>query len=96
MNGDRVKKDEKLEWGEPPPDKRGGPRVFWQDVWRELRERPGQWAKLPGTYNTATQNQIQRGLYAGTVRGEFECTARRAEGDARRYELWVRYVGNQP
>lgn len=84
----------RLEWSEPPPDKRGGPQAAWQEVWRELRQRPGEWAKLPGAYTAAVQNQIKRGQYAGTVAGEFECTARRAEAHGtRRYYLWVRYVG---
>jgi hypothetical protein len=90
-----------LEWGEPPPDARGGAQLFWQEVWKMLRARPGEWAKLPGVFSTATQHQIKNGSYAGTVAGEFECTARKAPGagsgsKGRKYHLWVRYVGHLP
>lgn len=94
---EEVNEKAELEWSEPPPDKRGAPALFWQEVWRQLRERPGEWAKLPGTYPSSVPTNIKNGAYAGTVKGEFGCTTRGAEKlpgkKSRRCHIWVRYEG---
>lgn len=82
-----------------PPRSRGGGRhglVNWPEFFDALRARPGEWAKFPTHVGPGTAAQIQAGQKKGISRGEFEATVRVGDDlPARRYHMWVRYVGGE-
>ena len=84
-----------LTYETPPKDRRGAKGGKWADLLAPLRERPGDWARIPGEHVNAVVTQIKRGTYKGISAGEFDATSRRVEGsEPARFRIWVRYVGH--
>lgn len=73
----------------PPRDPRGR-KSRWTDLAAELRARPGEWARLPGTWSSGQASAINQGKLKDFPAGEFEATGRRTEGG---YAVWVRFTG---
>lgn len=76
-----------VEFGELPPDNNRKYRK-WKDILGELRENPGQWAKVATvkTKNNASTMvaRIKNGKHGMAKPGEFEA-------DSRGADVWARY-----
>lgn len=84
---------QKLKW-EAPPFEAVNPRQansFYGKLSRRLKEKPGEWVKLPEDRITTeasakqTMHGIREGKMSGMPKGEFEVVRSGAE-------LWVRYA----
>lgn len=77
-----------IEWVEPPlPGGNGSHFYFTEEVRRQLRQRPGVWARV-ATGRTASNSALSR------RHPEFEFTTRsKVKGDERTFDVYARYVG---
>ena len=88
-----------IAWEDPPPRRRSAGRRDWSTVARELRSRPGEWARIfeagEGDVESERAKSITQGvrtanLTAFAPRGAFE-SAYRSESD--RSAVYARFVG---
>lgn len=84
-----------LVWEDPPAH---SGRMDWRAVAAELRDRPGEWARvrdgLNATYASVTATRIKKGVFKPfKPAGAFEAESRK-HGDAS--AVWARYVGPAP
>lgn len=78
-----------VEWVDDVPDRKRMGK--WAKICAELRTKPGHWAKVHSSSNTAFATMLKRGDLGDAQPGEFEATCRRtADG---RYDIYARYVG---
>lgn len=86
--------DPEFEWREPGERRR---RTDWRKIADRLRENPGRWALMKGTFSHSVPGFIQAGrLKPFQPPGSFEATMRGAtdtEEGRRRGQLYVRYIG---
>ena len=76
-----------VEWSEPPAARRKGK---WAQVFKELEDRPGDWAKL--SENTTRNAYSLAGRLRKIGGGDFEFTSRSfGDGNA---GVWGRYIGH--
>lgn len=87
-----------IEWTEPPADRRGGsrPSTEWDRIAAELRNHPGEWAKVQTAANPGAAYAIKNGgLKSFEPAGTFEAVSRSA-GKLRGktvVDTYARYVG---
>lgn len=75
-----------ITWEEPPPPANGK----WgktQHFVEALKQRPGQWARYPGSYKQGASVTVNRTRFPGT-----EWTARKQPDGS--YHIWGRWVGD--
>lgn len=86
---------ESVTWEAPPDDTRGGkPSTNWDPVAAELREHPGEWAKIADDAVGALVTKINHGRSPSwEPAGHYEATARPNGQPNRRVAVWARYVG---
>jgi hypothetical protein len=87
--------EEALEWMEPTSEE-GRRRTNWQKVANQLRQYPGRWARMPGTFSHSVPGFIQAGRMAAfRPAGTFEATMRGSskDGERGRGRLYLRYIG---
>lgn len=78
-----------IQWAEPP--ERGG-RCDHAEFAKALRDNPGAWAVMPGSYSRQQATAINRGRLKNYPIGEFDAVAR--SRGAGMYDIYVRYVGD--
>lgn len=76
----------KIIWEEPPPVTTHATGKTQQFV-EALKQRPGEWARYPGTYAQPSLGTVNKKRFPGT-----EWTSRKQED--KRYALWARWVGD--
>lgn len=86
---------DEIVWEEPPQAKSGRAEAGkYVSLLAPLRDRPGQWAKLPGFYGLGITTRINKGLVSGIVAGDYQATARPVSGSKpTQYAVWVRFIG---
>lgn len=83
-------------WEEPEPADYGTPQLPHYEIAAELRQHPGQWAKILTSVNLAYGTKINNGrLAAYRPAGSFEAVVRntRPEGGSSVGDVYARYVG---
>jgi hypothetical protein len=83
-----VKKE--VTWEDPPPTKK---RYDWDSIARQLRERPGEWAKIFDNDRSSLATAIRiRGIKALLPDKGFEVrTANNVRGNPRTCTMYLRY-----
>ena len=92
-------KEQEVQWVDEPPQV-VTIRAKWGETERmvaPLRERPGQWAKLPKQFASPARasefaHRLKRGAFAGVAAGDFETVARK-DGD--NPSVYARYIGGE-
>jgi hypothetical protein len=90
--------DWEVEFGDLPPSgdrSPNGRNGKHEQIARQLRERPQEWARVATTTSTSSANSMAhqiRGAYykAYQPKGSYEAVART---EARNHTVWARYVG---
>lgn len=82
-----------VEWVTAVPEKKRAGK--WVRICAELRvgakTRPGEWARIYTSGNTAFATMLKQGKLGDAVPGEFEALSRRnADG---KYDIYARFVG---
>ena len=78
-----------VEWGQPGEASHGGgggPKYV--DFANHLRQRPGEWAKLPGGPHHRTMTTYINSGKSASFQGPFEATSRTGG------VIWIRYTGD--
>lgn len=80
--------DDDIIWEAPPS--RARKHGIYVPFLNRLRERPGEWARLPNpTKHPSSANSIKSGKVAGADKDEFDASAHRREDG--QYDIYVRY-----
>lgn len=80
-----------VEWAEPP--KSHARKGKWEEIAAELREHPGDWARVVAGANSPYGTHIARGtLAAFRPAGAFEATTRRHPDHT--FDTYARFVGD--
>jgi superfamily II DNA or RNA helicase len=92
--------EDEIVFENPPASRQGrGSGIDWQPIADQLRQRPGEWARVKRAIAGSYTSQISHGLLVSFApAGTFEATWRKLEDATadRRYpigDLYVRYVG---
>ena len=96
----KVTANSRIRWEDPPPVTRksevaGGSK--WNVIIPRLKERPGEWGRLPGEWSMGFTAFLRRQtvvLEADPVEGCYEFTSRTVTNndDKRRVAIWGRWV----
>jgi NADH:ubiquinone oxidoreductase subunit len=90
-----------IEFGEVPSIRRSGRlgrplSTKHLHIAKQLRERPNEWSLILRNLAASTSTQVRTGqLAAYRPSGSFEAKVRR-NPEHSRYDVWARYVGEQP
>jgi hypothetical protein len=87
-----------IEFGELPPDGRrdNGNAGKHEQIAKQLRARPHEWARILRNVNPESCRAIKTGRSAAyRPVGAYEAVLRR-NPEHSKYDVWARYVGEQP
>ena len=87
-----------IQFGELPPSKGHASPGKYVPIADALRARPGEWALISSDGWSSSAHYIQKGVLLGfQPRGAFQAVLRnrRIEDGQPRFDVWVRYVGDQ-
>lgn len=97
FGGHPLSENIEIEW-EDPGKTRGRRRMDWKRVADQLREHPGRWARMPGTFSHSIPGFIKAGRMkpfqpAGTFEATMRGGKRDGDGEGVRGQLYVRFIG---
>lgn len=91
------KSDYKIEWGDPPPATRGGTSGQLYVALEQIKERPGEWAKVVASNSRSGASSILTGIKKQKRRipeGQYEFQVR-TDGTTMTSTLYARYIGSE-
>jgi hypothetical protein len=65
-------------------------RLDWASIARQVREHPGQWCRVPRSFNPTVAMHIRRGNYPHVQPSEFEVTTRKDYDEVNKSWIFLR------